>query len=257
MQIDIDSLFNVRGKVALVTGGTSGIGKMIATVLAANGVKVYIVGRKPQALEAAAAEIGEHGTCIPLTADLSHFEEVERLVAELSGREDKLHILINNAGNSWGQPLDEYSESGWDRVFSLNLKGVFFLTQKLLPLLEAGGTHEDNARVISLSSVGSFVTSGNAFAYGPSKAGLEQLTRMLARSLAGRNITVNAMSPGWYPTRMNAPLGEEARDAWLAKTPVGRLGTIEDAGGLVIFLCSRAGAYINGRTIITDGGESL
>jgi Dehydrogenases with different specificities (related to short-chain alcohol dehydrogenases) len=253
----IESLFSVAGKVALVTGGSSGIGQMIATALAANGVKVYIAGRKKERLESAVAEISRYGTCIGLMADLSRVDECERLAAELASREPKLHILINNAGNSWGQPLDEYTEAGWERVMNLNLKGVFFLTQKLLPLLDAAATHEDNARVISLSSVGAFVPHGNAYAYNTSKAALEQLTRMLARSFSGRNITVNAMSPGWYPTKMNAPLGDEARDAWLANTPVGRLGTVEDAGGLIIFLCSRAGAYINGRTIITDGGETL
>lgn len=257
MPIDIESLFSVRGKVALVTGGTSGIGLMIATALAANGVRVYVAGRRQDRLDSAVAEISAHGECIGVSADLSTLAECERLAAFLAERESKLHILVNNAGNSWGQPLDDYTEAGWDRVMNLNLKGVFFLTQKLLPLLEAAGTPDDNARVISLSSVAASIGDGNAFAYNTSKAALETLTRMLARNLAGRNITANAMSPGWYPTKMNAPLGDEARDVWQAATPVGRLGTIEDAGGLIMFLCSRAGAFINGQTIITDGGRTV
>jgi NAD(P)-dependent dehydrogenase (short-subunit alcohol dehydrogenase family) len=255
--LDIQRLFGVAGKVALVTGGSSGIGLMIAAALAANGVRVYIAGRRQDRLDAAVAEISRHGECIGLSADLSGVPGCEALAAAIAARESKLHILVNNAGNSWGQPLEDYTEAGWDRVMDLNLKGAFFLTQKLLPLLEAAGTPDDNARIVSLSSVATGTGDGNAYAYNTSKAALEQLTRMLARSLAGRNVTANAMSPGWYPTKMNAPLGDEARDVWLAATPVGRLGTPEDAGGLILFLCSRAGAYINGQTIITDGGRTL
>lgn len=257
MQIDIASLFSVRGKVALVTGGSSGVGQMIATAFAANGVKVYITGRKLDRLEAAVAAIGEHGECLPLPGDLSNMAEIERIAAELAAREPKLDILVNNAGASWAQPIEDYTEAGWDRVMDLNLKTPFFLTQKLLPLLSAAGTPDDFARVINLSSVAATVTGGNGFPYGPSKAGIEQLTRVLARHLGGHRITVNGISPGWFPSRMNGPLGEEAAKAWQDNTPLGRLGTIEDMGGLAIFLCSRAGTYINGRTIITDGGQTL
>lgn len=257
MQIDIESLFSVRGKVALVTGGSSGVGQMIATALAANGVRVYVTGRKLDRLEAAVAEIGKLGECIALPGDLSKMSEIERIAADLAAREPKLDILVNNAGASWSQDFEDYTEAGWDRVADLNLKTPFFLTQKLLPLLSAAGSPDNFARVINLSSVAATVTGGNGFAYGPSKAGVEQLTRVLARDLGRHHITVNGISPGWFPSRMNAPLGEEAARAWAANTPLGRLGTIEDMGGLAIFLCSRAGTYINGRTIITDGGETL
>jgi NAD(P)-dependent dehydrogenase (short-subunit alcohol dehydrogenase family) len=257
MALGIDSLFGVRGKVALVTGGSSGVGQMIATAFAANGVKVYIAGRKLDRLEAAAREIGALGECLPLPADLSKMDELDRIAAALAEREEKLHILVNNAGASWGHPIESYPEAGWDRVMDLNLKTPFFLTQKLLPLLSAAGTDEDYARVINISSVAATVVGTDAVPYGPSKAALEQLTKVMARAFGDHRVTVNGIAPGWFPSRMNGPLPEEAREAWRQNTPLKRLGTVEDMGGLAIFLCSRAGVFINGRTIVTDGGETL
>lgn len=257
MTLATEQLFTVRGKVALVTGGSSGIGQMIATAFAANGVKVYITGRKVDRLEAAAEEIRAHGECLTLPGDLSDMSEIERIVAELKEREPKLNILVNNAGATWGQAIEDYTETGWDRVMDLNLKTPFFLTQKLLPLLRAAGSDTDCARVINLSSVASSVVAPGSVAYGPSKAGVEQLTRIMARAFGPYRITVNAISPGWFPSRMNGALGEEAREAWRLKTPLERVGTVEDMGGLAIFLCSRAGEFINGVTIVTDGGETL
>lgn len=257
MSLGIADLFSVAGKVALVTGGSSGIGKMIATAFAANGVKVYITGRKLDRLEAAAAEIGAQGQCLPLPGDLSKMDEIERIAAALAEREPALHILVNNAGATWGQSIETFPEAAWDRVMDLNLKTPFFLTQKLLPLLSAAGTDEDFARVINLSSIASTVVSTDSAPYGPSKAALEQLTRIMARAFGDHRVTVNGISPGWFPSRMNGPLPEEAREAWRLNTPLKRLGTVEDMGGLAIFLCSRAGVFINGRTIVTDGGETL
>ena len=257
MTLDLESLFSVRGKVALVTGGSSGIGQMIATAFAANGVRVYITGRKAERLEQAAREIGALGECVALPGDLGRMDEIERIATTLSEREPALHILVNNAGTSWGQPIEDYTEAGWDRVMDLNLKTPFFLAQRLLPLLRAAGTDEDYARIINLSSVASTVVGTDAAAYGPSKAGLEQLTRIMARAFGEHRIAVNGIAPGWFPSRMNGPLPEEAREAWRRNTPLKRLGTIEDMGGLAIFLCSRAGAFINGRTIVTDGGQTL
>jgi NAD(P)-dependent dehydrogenase (short-subunit alcohol dehydrogenase family) len=257
MSFAISNLFDVRGKVALVTGGSSGIGQMIATVFAANGVKVYITGRKPDRLAAAVAEIGEHGECLPLPGDLSKMDEIERLAAELAAREPALHILVNNAGASWGAPIEQFSPEAWDRVMDLNLKGTFFLSQKLLPLLSAAATDDDFARIINLSSVATDTVTPKAVAYGASKAAVEHLTRSMARGFADHRVTVNAISPGWFPSRMNGPLGEEYREQWRLNTPLKRLGTAEDMGGLALFLCSRAGVFINGRTIITDGGETL
>jgi NAD(P)-dependent dehydrogenase (short-subunit alcohol dehydrogenase family) len=255
--LDIESLFGIRGKVALVTGGSSGIGRMIATAFAANGVKVYIMGRKADQLEETAREIGALGECVALPGDLSRMEEIDRITGILSRREPVLHILVNNAGASWGQPIEDYSEAGWDRVMDLNLKAPFFLAQRLLPLLKVAGTDDDFARIINISSVASTVVGTDSAAYGPSKAGLEQLTRIMARAFGGHRIAVNGIAPGWFPSRMNGPLPEAAREAWRHNTPLKRLGTIEDMGGLAIFLCSRAGAFINGRTIVTDGGETL
>lgn len=255
--LDIRSLFDVRGKVALVTGGSSGIGQMIATTFAANGVRVYITGRKPDRLAAAVEEIGKHGECLPLPGDLTRMDEIDRIAAQLAEREPKLHILVNNAGASWGEPIEHYSEAGWDRVMDLNLKATFFLSQKLLPLLAAAATAEDFSRIINLSSVGANGSSHGAVAYGASKAAVEQLTRAMARGFAEHRVTANAISPGWFPSRMNGPLPEEFREEWRRNTPLQRLGTIEDMGGLALFLCSRAGVFINGRTIITDGGETL
>lgn len=257
MTLAPEQLFSVRGKVALVTGGSSGIGQMIATAFAANGVKVYITGRKADRLEQAAEEIRAHGECLTLPGDLSDMDEIARIVAELGEREASLNILVNNAGATWGQPIEDYSEAGWDRVMDLNLKTPFFLTQKLLPMLRAAASEQDYARVINLSSVASHVVAPGSVAYGPSKAGVEQLTRIMARAFGKYRITVNAISPGWFPSRMNGALGEEAREAWRLKTPVERVGTVEDMGGLAIFLCSRAGAFINGVTVVTDGGETL
>lgn len=257
MSLEIESLFSVRGKVALVTGGSSGIGRMIATAFAANGVKVYITGRKLDRLEEAVREIGVLGECVPLPGDLSKMAEIERVAAALAEREPALHILVNNAGASWGEPIETFPEAGWDRVMDLNLKAPFFLTQKLLPLLSAAGTDEDYARVINLSSVAATVVSTDSAPYGPSKAALEQLTRIMARAFGDHQVTVNGISPGWFPSRMNGPLSDDAREAWRLNTPLKRLGTIEDMGGLAIFLCSRAGVFINGRTIVTDGGETL
>jgi len=254
--LDVESLFGVRGKVALVTGGSSGVGQMIATAFAANGVKVYITGRKQDRLDAATAEIGALGECHAIACDLSVMSEIERLAGALAERESGLNILVNNAGASWTHPIDSYPETGWDRVMTLNTKTPFFLTQKLLPLLSAAANDEDPARVINLSSAATIAAGAASAAYPASKAAVEQLTRTMARGFGERRITANAISPGWFPSRMNAPLGDDQRKDWVERTPLGRLGAVEDMGGLAIFLCSRAGAFINGRTIVTDGGYS-
>jgi len=257
MSLDIRNLFDVSGKVALVTGGSSGVGQMIATALAANGVRVYVVARKADRLAEAIATIGQHGECVALQADVSRMDEILRLSEEMAEREPKLHILVNNAGVGWGQPIEDYTEAGWDRVMNLNVKSTFFLSQKLLPLLEAGATAEDFSRIINLSSVAAGTVTPDLVAYGASKAAVEQLTRSMARGFARHRVTVNAISPGWFPSRANGSYDEEYREQWRLNTPLQRLGTVEDMGGLALFLCSRAGVYINGRTIITDGGETL
>ena len=255
------NLFSIQGKTALVTGGSRGIGEMIAAGFLANGAKVYISSRKAETCDATAKRLQEEygGECISLPADLSNLEGIESLVGQLS--DTSLDILVNNAGASWGEPIDEYSEKGWDKVMDTNVKGVFFLTQKLLPLLRSSGTAEDPSRVINIGSIDGIKTGlFDAFSYGPSKAALHHLTRVLAASLVKENIIVNAIAPGPFPTWMlstGVGGGGDLDIDWAAvgdSNPRGRVGTPEDIAGLAIFLCSRAGAYTVGETITCDGG---
>ncbi len=255
------NLFSIEGKTALVTGGSRGIGEMIAAGFLANGAKVYISSRKAETCDATAKRLQEEygGECISLPADLSNLEGIESLVGQLS--DTSLDILVNNAGASWGEAIDEYSEKGWDKVMDTNVKGVFFLTQKLLPLLRSSGTAEDPSRVINIGSIDGIKTGlFDAFSYGPSKAALHHLTRVLAASLVKENIIVNAIAPGPFPTWMlstGVGGGGDLDIDWAAvgdSNPRGRVGTPEDIAGLAIFLCSRAGAYTVGETITCDGG---
>ena len=262
--MQIDQLFSVRGKVVLVTGGSRGIGEMIAAGFLANGAKVYISSRKAEACDATAARLVETygGECISLPANCADLAGIDDLVARLSEREDRLDVLINNAGVSWGASIEEFPENGWDKVFDTNVKGVFFLTQRLLPLLEAAGTAEDPARVVNIGSIDGIRTPVfETFSYGPSKAAVHALTRQLAARLVRRNIIVNAIAPGPFPTWMLSTGvgtgGDVDGTDWAAVgrgNPRGRVGTPEDIAGLAIFLCSRAGAFTVGEVITCDGG---
>lgn len=262
--MDIQHLFSIDGKIALVTGGSRGIGEMIAAGFLANGAKVYISSRKADACDATAARLTEQfgGECISLPGDASTIEGVEALTAELSGRESQLDILVNNAGVSWGAPLEEFPEIGWDKVFNTNVKGVFFLTQRLLPLLEAAGTPDDPARVINIGSIdGIRAPIFETFSYGPSKAALHTLTQQMAAKLAPRNVIANAIAPGPFPTWMlstgvgtGGDVDGTDWDAVGRGNPRGRVGTPEDIAGLAIFLSSRAGAFTVGAVITCDGG---
>ncbi|MEK9902500.1 MAG: SDR family oxidoreductase [Gammaproteobacteria bacterium] len=258
----MNNLFSIEGKIALVTGGSRGIGEMIAAGFLANGAKVYISSRKAEVCDETANRLQEQygGECISLPADLSNLNGIESLVNSLPDGE-KLDILVNNAGASWGEPIDEYSEKGWDKVMDTNVKGVFFLTQKLLPLLRSSATPEDPSRVINIGSIDGIKTGlFDAFSYGPSKAALHHLTRVLAASLVKENIIVNAIAPGPFPTWMlstGVGGGGDLDINWDEvgnSNPRGRVGTPEDIAGLAIFLCSRAGAYTVGETITCDGG---
>ena len=258
----MNNLFSIEGKIALVTGGSRGIGEMIAAGFLANGAKVYISSRKAEVCDETANRLQEQygGECISLPADLSNLNGIESLVNSLPDGE-KLDILVNNAGASWGEPIDEYSEKGWDKVMDTNVKGVFFLTQKLLPLLRSSATAEDPSRLINIGSIDGIKTGlFDAFSYGPSKAALHHLTRVLAASLVKENIIVNAIAPGPFPTWMlstGVGGGGDLDINWDEvgnSNPRGRVGTPEDIAGLAIFLCSRAGAYTVGETITCDGG---
>jgi 2-deoxy-D-gluconate 3-dehydrogenase len=260
----LKDLFSIQGKIALVTGGSRGIGEMIAAGFLANGARVYISSRKADVCEETAKRLVEQygGECTALPADLSGVEGAEQVAAALGERESRLDILVNNAGATWGAPIDEFPEAGWDKVMDTNVKGVFFLTQKLLPLLRAAASHEDPARVINVGSVDGLKTPVfDNFSYGPSKAAVHHLTRVLAAHLIKENIIVNGIAPGPFPTWMlSAGVGFGGKvegqdwDAVGKGNPRGRVGTPEDIAGLAIFLSSRAGAYTVGDVITCDGG---
>jgi 2-deoxy-D-gluconate 3-dehydrogenase len=259
-----DDLFSIKGKTALVTGGSRGIGEMIAAGFLAHGAKVYISSRKAAACEATAQRLADAhgGDCIPLPADLSQLAGVESLAARLAERESRLDILVNNAGVAWGASLEAFPEVGWDKVMDTNVKGVFFLTQKLLPLLRAAASAAQPARVINIGSIDGIKTAAfDTFSYGASKAAVHHLTRFMAAHLTKEHILFNAIAPGPFPTWMlstGVGFGGETDTAdWDRvgrNNPSGRVGTPQDIAGLAIFLASRAGDYVVGQTIACDGG---
>jgi NAD(P)-dependent dehydrogenase (short-subunit alcohol dehydrogenase family) len=249
-------LFSVEGKLALVTGGARGIGLMISRGLLEAGARVVVASRKQDALDAAAASLGALGHLETIRADLSTLDGVEAVAERLSARETRLDILVNNAGAMWAAPLDDYSEHGWDRVMDLNVKGVFFLCQKLAPLLRAAASEASPARIVNIGSAsGLAVRPSQAFAYAASKAGVHHLTRALAKDLAADRITVNAIAPGPFATDMLAPAMRQGVDM-LHDVPLARFGEADDIVGALLFLCSRAGAFVTGAVIPLDGGET-
>lgn len=250
-------LFNVSGKTALVTGGSRGIGLLIARGFVESGVKTYISSRKADVCEEVAAELSEIGTCISLPADLSTNAEIERLSGEIASREGKLDILVNNAGATWGAPIDDFPESGWDKIVDLNMKATFFLTKSLLPQLRAAGSAEDPARVINIGSIdGLHVSDIETYSYAASKAGVHHLTRMLAKYLAKDDINVNAIAPGPFESKMMHETIQNFGDSIRERNPRSRIGELEDMAGATIFLSSRASAYITGAILPVDGGVS-
>ncbi|MFN2427403.1 MAG: SDR family oxidoreductase [Candidatus Binatia bacterium] len=251
------NLFSVQGKTALVTGGSRGIGLMIARGYVENGAKVYVSSRKKQACDEAAAELGKLGTCIALPGDISTEEGVKALASELAAREEKLDILVNNAGTNWGAPLADYGDDAFQKVLATNVKSVFNLTRELLPMLRKAGTKEDPARVINIGSIdGLHVPVLETYAYSTSKAAVHHLTRVLAKQLASDHITVNAVAPGPFQSKMMKETLERFGDMIIAQVPRGRIGEPEDMAGVAIFLASRAGAYITGAVIPVDGGSA-
>ncbi|HKP55728.1 MAG TPA: SDR family oxidoreductase [Polyangiales bacterium] len=249
------NLFSVEGKVALVTGGSRGIGYMIARGYVENGATTYITARKADACEAAAKELSAFGRCISIPCDVSTSEGVKQLSKALLEREPKLDILVNNAGANWAEPIDVFAESGWDKVMDVNLKSVFFLTRELLPALRAAGTKEDPARVINIGSIdGLHVPGLETYAYSSSKAAVHHLTRVLARRLAGEHVNVNAVAPGPFESKMMAATLKNFGDAIARAVPRGRIGEPEDMAGVAIYLASRASAYVTGTVIAVDGG---
>ncbi|MBB3663004.1 NAD(P)-dependent dehydrogenase (short-subunit alcohol dehydrogenase family) [Prauserella sediminis] len=252
------ALFDVSGKTVVVTGGSRGIGLMIARGFAESGATVVISSRKADACRQAAEELSASGgTCIAHPADLSTPDGIASLVERVREISPRIDVLVNNAGATWGAPIDEFPDSAFDKVFDVNVKAVFALTQRLLPELRAASREGDPARVINIGSVdGMTVSASDNFSYGASKAAVHMLTRKLAAVTAADGITVNAIAPGPFPSKMMAYALDdpELRSGVLQRIPLGRTGTPEDAAGTAIFLASRAGAYLTGVVIPVDGG---
>ncbi|GGC52314.1 SDR family oxidoreductase [Chelatococcus reniformis] len=247
-------LFSLAGRVALVTGGSRGIGKMIAKGFVESGAKVYITARKAAACDATAAELSQHGTCISLPIDISTVEGARTLAKAIGERESKLDILVNNAGAAWAAEFDTFPENGWDKVMNLNLKAPFFLTQALAAPLRKAASPARPAKVINIASIdGIFVNPLETYSYAASKAGLIHLTRRMAAKLIADHIVVTAIAPGPFQSDMNIDARDNA-DGVAKRVPAGRVGTEEDMAGAAIFLASRAGDYVVGSTITVDGG---
>ena len=248
-------LFDLTGKRALVTGGTRGIGMMMARGLLQAGARVVITSRKADACASAEEHLSEFGDVRAIPADLSKHDECRRLAELVTADTDRLHILVNNAGATWGEPLETFPDSAWDKVLDLNVKSPFWLVQALLPALRKAGTADDPARVINVGSIdGIHVSPLPTYSYSSSKAAVHQLTRVLARELGPQHITVNAVAPGPFESKMMAATLEAAGDAIAAAAPLRRIGRPDDMAGIAVFLASRAGSYLTGAVIPVDGG---
>lgn len=251
-------LFSLTGRTALVTGGSRGIGFAIATEMLRAGARVIICARREDELAAAAEQLAELGEVETVVADLSSVAGVDALVAAVAERVDALHVLVNNAGTTWGAPIDAFPEDGWDKVMALNVKALHYLTAGLLPLLRAGASDDDTARVINIGSIdGLMAPMMDNYAYAASKAAVDQLTRHYSRRLAPERILVNTIAPGLFPSKMSAFIIEtpELADLATSTIPVGRPGRPEEIGGTAVWLASRAGGYTTGATIVVDGGS--
>ena len=251
----MSDLFSLHGKTALVTGGSRGIGAMIARGLLDAGASIVISSRKQHELDEARIALSAYGDVHAIRADVSTLDGVEQLAAEVSAHFPTLNILVNNAGATWVMPLDDFSEHAWDKVMDTNVKGVFFLTQRLLPNLRQGATADDPARVINIGSIdGLHVNPMDTYSYAASKAGVHHLTRALAKKLGPQHITVNAVAPGPFESKMMAATLQAFGESIAKSSPLGRIGRPDDMAGVAVFLASRAGSYVTGSVIAVDGG---
>ncbi len=248
-------LFDLTGKVAVVTGGTRGIGLMMARGLLQAGARVYVSSRNEEAGDAAVQELSAFGKVTSVPADLSREDACLRLADAVGEREDEVHILVNNAGATCGEPLATYPASAWDKLLDLNLKAPFTLTRAFLPLLEEAATADDPARVVNTGSIdGLHVPPMHTYSYSSSKAALHHLTRVLAKQLGPRGITVNAVAPGPFESKMMAATLDAFGAEIAARSPLNRIGRPDDMAGVVVYLASRAGSYVTGAVIPVDGG---
>ena len=253
--MNMSTLFNLEGRCALITGGSRGIGRMIAEGFVHLGVRVYITARKAEECDAAAAEMSQQGTCVSIPGDISTPEGLNEVVTRFREHESSVDILVNNAGAAWGAPFDEFPEHGWDKVMDLNLKSMFFLTQNLAPELRAAAAGGDHlAKVINIASIDGIRTNPNeTYSYHASKAGVIHLTKRLAARLAPEGVIVSGIAPGAFPSRMNKDARDNG-DEVQQRIPARRIGGPEDMAGAATFLASRAGDYVVGETIVVDGG---
>jgi NAD(P)-dependent dehydrogenase (short-subunit alcohol dehydrogenase family) len=250
----MQDLFSLKGRTALVTGGSRGIGEMIAEGFVRAGAKVYISARKASACEETAKRLSAFGECIAIPADASGASGAKALAELYLARESRLDILVNNAGAAWGEPIEGFPESGWDKVMDLNVKAPFFLTQALLGALRSAASRERPAKIVNIASIdGLSVNMLPTYSYAASKAGLIHLTKRLALELAPKNIVVSAIAPGAFASNMNKVARDES-EALGKKIPARRIGSPEDIAGAAIFLASRAGDYVVGDTLVVDGG---
>ena len=254
----MDNLFDIKGKVALITGGSRGIGEMIAEGFVKQGVKTYISSRKKEQCDNTAMRLSKFGQCISIPADLTQINEIQNLFSTINKNEKKLHILVNNAGAAWGADFDNFPENGWDKVMDTNVKSIFFLTQKFVKLLEKSGTNSDPSRVINVGSIdGIGIPRAETYSYPASKAAVHQLTRVLANRLAERNININAIAPGPFQSQMMKETLKKYEKEIINSVPRKRIGVPEDMAGAAIFLSSKASAYITGIVLPVDGGSLI
>ena len=251
-------LFDISGKVALVSGGSRGIGEMIAEGFVKNGVKTFITSRKADQCNETAKRLSQYGDCISIPADLTDIKEIKKIKKSIQGKVDRIDILINNAGAVWAADFDSFPENGWDKVMDTNVKAMFFLTQELIDLLEKSATNEDPSRVINVGSIdGIGIPRAETYSYPASKAAVHQLTRVMANRLANRNININAIAPGPFESQMMKSTLKSFGDEIINSVPRKRIGKPEDMAGAAIFLSSKASAYITGIVMPVDGGSLI